>query len=96
MEVLIEERFKEANMAITGKRIMPEQIIHASEKDEKVCDICGADATDRSPCQKCKKDLCSKHQLDVYRVQTAEYQVGKELSGLFCKECLIAEINERY
>lgn len=82
-------------MAIIGKRKIPEQIIPAREMDEKICDICGADGTGRTPCQRCGKDLCSSHQLDVL-IQLANFKLGEEWAGIFCKECLIAEINERY
>lgn len=83
-------------MVIIGKKIRPAEIIPERETDEKACDICGGDATDRTPCDRCKKDLCRRHQIDVLRVQSAKYKQGDELSGIYCKSCLIAEIKKRY
>lgn len=82
-------------MAIVGKIMTEEVIIPAREKDRRICDICGADATDRVPCMRCKKDICDDHFFDVYRMAWGHYRPEEELSGIYCKECLIAEINKR-
>ena len=83
-------------MAIVGKRRVEEQIIPARDIDERTCDICGEDATTRTSCKACERDLCGRHQIDILRVQSGEYRAGEEWYGIYCKECLIAEINKRY
>ena len=92
-------------MAITGKKIVKEQqIIPASEVDEKACDICGMDATWRTPCMICKKDLCAEHLIDVNGTSDGRYlsmvidssDRQERFSGIYCRQCLIAEINKRF
>ncbi len=83
-------------MAITGKRVIEEIIIPAREVIEKVCDICGADATEKTTCRRCKRDLCADHQIEANRLVSGQYIENKELTGIYCKECLIAEITERF
>ena len=35
---------------------------HEYKREVRKCDFCDGDATDRTPCQFCNKDLCLKHQ----------------------------------
>ena len=83
-------------MAILRMLKIEEQIIPAHEVEEKVCDICGADATGRAHCDICKKDLCPDHQIDVWRIYSGRYRREEEFHGFYCKECLIAEIKKRF
>ena len=83
-------------MATIGKVVRPEEIIPAMEIDQTICDICGEDASGKTPCTICKKDLCSKHQIDVQRIMSGTYDLVLDISGVFCRECLIAEIKKRF
>jgi len=65
------------------------------EKLVKKCDICGKDASGRSPCRVCYKDLCRDHQIEVNSISTIQNGNQKELfSGVYCKECLLKLIQE--
>jgi len=65
------------------------------EKAIRICDICGEDATDRVPCCICHKDLCPKHQIDVSGIRRID-NPGIEFFGIYCKDCLIKEIERLY
>jgi len=64
------------------------------EKIIRICDICGEDATDRASCNICHKDLCSKHQIDVSGMRRGDYRGTEILGNIYCKECLIKEIQQ--
>ncbi len=94
-------------MAVRGTRIetIPGREIEVTIKS---CDICGMDATGRSGCARCEKDLCGKHQLLIisgirngvnsYTIVSFQEDDKKEfrvISGAtWCKECLIKAIGE--
>lgn len=60
-------------------------------KEIKICDICDEEATGRIPCQECKKDLCSRHHIDI-RLRNYEYGKEKEIEGIYCRTCLITKL----
>ncbi len=84
----------------TGTRKEPDRLIKGMEIDVLVCDKCGADATNRTPCDICKKDLCSKHQIDtIYDISSGVYSHDPKYDvkrGLYCRECLIQAILETF
>lgn len=77
----------------TQTKTIPE---HTFEVETKVCDICNADASERTPCIVCKKDLCSLHQLYITR-DTSDFMARDDdtkmilyvQAGSYCKDCLI-------
>lgn len=52
----------------TGKIRREEEPARVREYEEHICDVagCDGDATGRSSCERCKKDLCGKHQVEVW------------------------------
>ena len=84
-------------MALKGTRIEKEYV---REREIKIrtCDICGEDATERTPCTLCKRDLCQDHQIDVREITSAYYWKREDLQirGVHCKECLLKLINEKF
>ncbi len=81
----------------TGKvvvEVIPAVPAYESRCEERMCDICGENATGRTPCSICRRDLCSEHQLDVQgRIHTGEYKETNAIQGhLFCEDCLIKAI----
>ena len=75
----------------TETEVIPES---RREKQIKTCDICGGDATDRTQCRVCKKDLCADHQIDVLSgLRDGNY--AKEFpSGIYCKQCLLGGVTK--
>lgn len=72
--------------------IIPEQ---RRERYIKACDICGNDATDRTSCRICGKDLCSKHQIDVTgSIKRGDYMGTEIMENIYCKQCLLKEIEK--
>lgn len=68
-------------------------IVHPESRyeiDTLICDICGLEATGRSPCRICKRDLCGTHQLDFHGI--GYYPQEKVPTGIYCSECLVKRI----
>ena len=83
-------------MAITGKK----HVVSHSEYDieERVCDLCGADATGLTSCRVCKKDLCSNHQFESRLYGILQYRENNSSRymdlGVYCADCLIKAVQE--
>ncbi len=86
-------------MSIIGARA--EKVCYDRLIEIKVCDICGADATDRTPCRICKRDICANHQRDMMElrqvlypsvvIKTGNYDHKDDKtieSGIYCTACL--------
>lgn len=80
-------------MAILSTTI--EVVTYERKRQVKVCDICGADATDRVPCDLCKTDLCGRHQVSLGEVHNYDdhQRLGeKRLWGTYCLPCAVEAI----
>ena len=82
-------------MAKTGKTRTESYPARSYEIDVLVCDIpgCGGDATNRTPCSQCRRDLCYRHQLEA-DICVGRNHFDKAISNIYCKFCLIQEIEK--
>lgn len=91
---------KGGDMAVIGRTEETTRIVVDPPHDIKICDICSEDATGRTPCRVCKKDLCSTHQLQLRSdLENADWDRPEREAlpgGIYCSPCLIEKIKETF